>query len=141
MVGLGYLLGRYNDSIARGVSADGSVIVGQSCSARYEAFCWDDKNGMRSLRDVLENDYGLDLTDWRLIEATGISDDGFTIVGHGRNPDGNIEGWILRIPEPATILILGMGSLMMRRRKSRISNFEVRFFTLLRSAQNDRHLE
>jgi hypothetical protein len=55
---------------------------------------------MQSLKDVLVNDYGLDLTGWTLISAQGISDDGRTIAGHGFNPDGYREAWVATIPEP-----------------------------------------
>jgi hypothetical protein len=48
-----------------------------------EAFLWDAANGLRSLKTVLTTQFGLDLTGWRLTEATGISDDGKVIVGTG----------------------------------------------------------
>ena len=51
-----------------------------------EAFIWDNANGMRKLKDVLVNDFGLDLTGWTLTIARGISDDGLTIVGDGIKP-------------------------------------------------------
>jgi len=43
---------------------------------------------------VLVDDYGLDLTGWKLWKATAISDDGLTIVGSGENPNGETEAWI-----------------------------------------------
>ncbi|MBI4578164.1 MAG: PEP-CTERM sorting domain-containing protein [Planctomycetes bacterium] len=46
---------------------------------------------------------------WRLDEATGISDDGCTIVGYGSGPLGLSEGWVVTIPEPATLLLLAIG--------------------------------
>ncbi len=49
---------------------------------------------MRNLKQVLENDYGLDLTGWTLTYAGDISSDGNVIVGVGTNPDGDTEGWI-----------------------------------------------
>ncbi|WP_425397683.1 hypothetical protein [Aeoliella sp.] len=56
-------------------------------------FIWDAHHGMRPLARVLAGDFGLDFEGWRLNEATAISDDGTTIVGVGRNPDGVIEAW------------------------------------------------
>ena len=54
-------------SEAWGVSADGGVVVGYGYSSSgREAFIWDTTNGMRSLKNVLEVDYGLDLSGWRL---------------------------------------------------------------------------
>lgn len=48
-----------------------------------EAMIGDSVNGMRHLKEFLENDYGLDLTGWTLHQANAISDDGKTIVGYG----------------------------------------------------------
>lgn len=118
MVGLGGLPGGNPYSQAYGVSADGSVIVGYGIStSSLEAFIWDMDNGMRSLKDVLVNDCGLDLTGWMLCEATGISADGLTIVGYGENPYGYTEGWIATIPEPGTMALLGIGLLFLRKRQ------------------------
>ncbi len=67
---------------------------------------------MRSVQDLLTSEYGIDLTGWSLSQATGISADGSTIVGYGRNADGNSESWIARldgsksqsVPEPSSML-------------------------------------
>lgn len=105
MVGLGDLGEGMFRSGAAGVSADGSIIVGSSCSSPgpfcfdVEPFIWDGAHGMRSLRRVLIDVYRFDLTGWTLFQASGVSADGFTIVGHGRSPDGQTEGWIVRLPD------------------------------------------
>jgi probable HAF family extracellular repeat protein len=101
MVGIGDLPGGSYWTEAFAVSADGSVVVGRSKSGSgTEAFIWDNVNviPMRSLRDILINVCGLDLTGWTLKNALGISDDGLTIVGTGTNPSGHSEGWIATIP-------------------------------------------
>ena len=82
---------------------------------------------MRSLKQVLTNDYGLNLAGWTLNFANGISADGLTVVGLGTNPSGNQEAWIARldaqnnqsVPEPSSILGLGMFSLVGFLRKKR----------------------
>jgi len=88
-------------STALAVSADGSIVVGWTTvdsSPDVAAFIWDEVGGMKNLKEVLENDYGLDLTGWTLggvvSGATGISADGLTITGRGRNPNGDTEAWI-----------------------------------------------
>jgi probable HAF family extracellular repeat protein len=62
MVGMGVLPGD-NASHAMAPSANGSVIVGTS---NQKAFLWTASGGMRSLRDILTADLGLDLTGWRI---------------------------------------------------------------------------
>ncbi|MCX6908330.1 MAG: hypothetical protein NTY01_09830 [Verrucomicrobia bacterium] len=83
-------------SEALAITRDGSVIVGISCG---DAFVWDSVNGMRSLKTILVNDYHLDLTGWSLEKATGISDDGKTIVGDGFHNKAS-EAWIAHLDRP-----------------------------------------
>lgn len=117
MTGLGDLPGGGLSSWAIDVSADGSVVVGYgSTDLGTEAFLWDAHNGMQNLKDLLESAYGLNLTGWTLSFASGITPDGLTIVGGGINSDGNTEAWIAEIPEPATLFLLGLGSVFLRRR-------------------------
>jgi uncharacterized membrane protein len=88
-VGLGFLSEDDEISCAYGVSGDGSMIVGHS---EYEAFIWDQTNGMRKLSDVLVNTYGLDLAGRKLVieKTMAISADGKTIIG---------DDWIANIAE------------------------------------------
>jgi hypothetical protein len=81
--------------VAYGASADGSVIVGGS----GVAFLWTAADGVRALKDVLEDDYGLDLSGWGLTVATAVSPDGTVIVGYGTNPQGQEEAWRAVLPE------------------------------------------
>lgn len=67
---------------------------------------------------MLIDKYGLDLANWTLYNATGISADGLTIVGYGANPDGYGEAWIATIPEPASILLLVFDGLALRLRRN-----------------------
>jgi probable HAF family extracellular repeat protein len=105
IVGLGDLPDGNFFSTALAVSANGALVVGQGSSAAgYEAFIWDASRGMRSLRNVLINDFGLgsSLAGWTLTAANDISADGQFIVGSGINPDGNQEAWLARLTsEPA----------------------------------------
>jgi hypothetical protein len=50
---------------------------------------------MQSVSSLLEAQ-GVDMTNWTLSSATGISADGITIVGNGTNPAGVPEAWISR---------------------------------------------
>lgn len=107
----------------RGANADGSVLVGWASlwgdqQIDDAAVIWDETHGLRFLQDVLETEYGLDLTGWDLELANDISDDGLTIVGQGRNPEGHNEAWVVRLPEPTTgILLLAAGFVLRSRHR------------------------
>jgi probable HAF family extracellular repeat protein len=125
MVGLGDFAAGTFRSRAYGVSADGSVVVGFGVSgsvyeaSAYEAFYWTASGGMQNLNDMLTDNYNLDLTGWHLTEAIGVSGDGLTIVGNGTNPQGFSEPWIATIPEPATMMLIGLGGIFIRKFKSK----------------------
>jgi probable HAF family extracellular repeat protein len=111
MIDLGDLSEDYISSVAYGVSDDGKVVVGSSKGyleggASIEAaFVWDAIHGMRSIQNLLENEYGLDLTGWTLISATCISNDALIIAGTGKNPNGKKEAWVATFPPPPANLI------------------------------------
>jgi len=115
MLALG-MLGR-SGSEASAVSGDGSVVVGNAFGGgTQDAVIWIGESGV-ILKGWLETEHGLDLAGWSLGDATGISDDGFTIVGYGVNPDGVVEGWIAVIPDPSTGLLLGAGLIALSLRR------------------------
>jgi uncharacterized membrane protein len=132
MVGLGDLPGGPLDlSVANGVSADGSVVVGRvSPLTGSNAFVWSAATGMRNLQGLVISQ-GAALTGWGLTQATGVSADGLTIVGFGANPSGQGEAWLARldsvgvVPEPpslvlaGTAMVLGLGYVCPRGRQGR----------------------
>ncbi len=61
-------------------------------------FYWTQAGGLRNLKNVLERDFGLGLSGWVLEGVSDISAGGVTIVGSGKNPFGESEGWIARVP-------------------------------------------
>lgn len=124
MVGLGDLTGGGFSSSVYGMSLDGDLLVGSSISSLgSEAFLWTATDGMESLYNKLQSE-GHDLSHWtNLISATGVSDDGLTIVGYGTNTSGDEEGFVARfsaVPEPNSVAFLAIalsGSLLFRRRR------------------------
>jgi probable HAF family extracellular repeat protein len=88
-----------SDVIAGGMSGDGEVVVGWAASSAGEtAMIWTQATGWSRLEDILQTRYRIELNGWTLQRATGISDDGLTLVGQGRNPQGRQEGWVLTLP-------------------------------------------
>lgn len=90
------------DSIAKDCSADGSILVGYADNG-INAMIWDQVHGMRGIQQVLLDEHGLDLPGWTLLGAQAISGDGRTIVGHGWNPSGDLEGWRVMLPAPGDV--------------------------------------
>ncbi len=97
------------------LSGDGSTIVGTMTplplgewdpNAQTTSSIWRVGIGWRELTDVLIDECHLDLTGWARLAAIGVSDDGLTIVGNGKNPQGLPEAWIAHIPEPTTAILL-----------------------------------
>jgi len=118
---LGDLPGGTTESEAFAASGNGSVIVGRGTTdSGRAAFIWDTVHGMRSLADVLTQECGLDLAGWQLESAKCISPDGLIIAGYGKNPGGETEAWIARLPEPGTgALGLWAAALLAWRRRTR----------------------
>jgi probable HAF family extracellular repeat protein len=110
-------------SVAHAVSADGSVVVGQgtdqgTTGVGLVAFIWTQAQGLRRIEAVLTTEHGVDLSDWELTDATGISADGGVVVGQGYL-DGVEQGWIARLPEPAGALaaLVSLASLALARQR------------------------
>ena len=86
------------------------MVVGYSDYQSYSvAFIWTPAGGLRELKDVLASDYGLDLTGWSLSQATGVSDDGRTIIGIGVDPSGLSEAFVATLGSPCPADIDGSG--------------------------------
>ncbi len=70
-------------SVAWGINANGSVVVGSSTSPNGDrAFVWTPALGMVNLSSYLQS-RGLNLNGWTLTSARGISADGSAITGEG----------------------------------------------------------
>ncbi|MCK4873802.1 MAG: hypothetical protein KAS72_13860 [Phycisphaerales bacterium] len=79
------------------VSDDGVILVGKHNNG---AAVWDRRHGTRSLLSVLEEQCGVDLSDWFLEAADVVSADGTTIAGVARNDDWEYAIYIARIERP-----------------------------------------
>ncbi len=84
MLDLGTLGG--TDSIANGVSADGSVVVGQStpASGGYEAIYWTQATGMQTVNQWLTAN-AINSSSFSFSNATAVSANGKTVVGQLTN--------------------------------------------------------
>jgi uncharacterized membrane protein len=114
---LGDLPGGLGRNFATDVSADGrvvtvSVIVPGSAPGEFQAVAavWDARHGMRQLQQVLETEFGLgaELSGWWLVNAEAISDDGLAIAGHGTNPEGETEAFLVTLPRPLDVVAAGI---------------------------------
>jgi uncharacterized membrane protein len=112
-------------SEAMAATADGSTVVGASgvtppnlAIQIRAAFVWDAAHGMRALQPILETQLGHPIEGWTLLSPQAISADGTFIAGTGRNPDGNVEGFVAQLPEPsgATTALASLAALAVRLR-------------------------
>jgi hypothetical protein len=103
---LGDLPGGFSFGAASTISGDGTLIAGISSSEAFpnqEAFLWHSSFGMRSLREIALEDFGItELEGWTLERVTDMSTNGLAICGRGINsaaPSGGNEGWYMTLPE------------------------------------------
>lgn len=85
---------------ARGVSADGKVVVGDAEIVNTHdpiAFRWGAEQGMESVQKWLATS-GVNTTGWQLQTARATSADGGTVVGGGIDPAGLREAYIAVVP-------------------------------------------
>jgi probable HAF family extracellular repeat protein len=125
MVGLGDLPGGEFLSEATDVSADGATVVGDGSTEYVDefgdiwttprAFIWNEADGLRDLQGLLTEGFGLNLDGWQLQYARGVSADGRIIVGTGLNPLSQMEAWVVQLPEPASVSMLPILLLYLRR--------------------------
>lgn len=115
-------LGAMDDlfSVAWDVSSNGGVVVGEAYSSPFgptRAFIWDKQSGMRDLNEYASQVLGLPLDGWQLTSAKGVSDDGMYITGDGLSPEGEYAGWVIHVPSPGTLALLGLTLAAARRRR------------------------
>jgi uncharacterized membrane protein len=85
-VSLGDIPGGSHQCNAFATNHNGSLIVGSGDTpdGTGHAFIWDTTHGMRLLRDVLVNEFHVDMTGWSIYSGLSMSPDGRYIVGLGR---------------------------------------------------------
>jgi probable HAF family extracellular repeat protein len=97
------------------VNQDGTILIGEvgnsptGFGAQY-AVLWTRQDGFRYLQDVATQDLGIELGDWRLASASGISPDGRWIVGAAENSLGNREAFLLHVPEASPLSMISMAA-------------------------------
>ncbi|MBS0189759.1 MAG: hypothetical protein U0573_08620 [Phycisphaerales bacterium] len=87
---------------AAATNYDGKVIVGTGSPGH--ALYWSTNAGMNNLNSLMVQ-LGANMTGWQLLEATGVSDDGTTIVGTGVF-NGNTRAFVIKgMPCPSVPII------------------------------------
>lgn len=134
---LGYLVDNdveSNFNRARAVS-NNKIIVGDCWWMQLSdtdpekalGFIWDELNGMRYIKDVLEQEYGYDFGNSTLTSCRHISTDGIVLAGDGLDQSGEWFEWTVTIPEPGTLFLFGLGCFIFRerRREPKSQSFDV----------------
>lgn len=113
MVGLGRLPGA-TGSVARGVSGDGSIVVGSSLTSigRSEALIWTEAGGLERLLDFLVARGATGLDGWTLFGASAVSQDGNWVVGWAESSTERSQAFLANIsavPLPPAGWLLATG--------------------------------
>jgi probable HAF family extracellular repeat protein len=112
---IGMLPGATN-AIAYTLSDDCALVGGYSFFGfEATATLWSQTLGTVDLNAYLPT-IGVDLTGWELDYTRDISADGTTIVGDGLF-NGELRSWVVTIPSPSSVALLGLGGLMAARRR------------------------
>lgn len=99
-------------------AADGSVIIGRAWDGSFAApAVWlegssQPLNGVEYI-ESLGYSFPADLS---VLRINDMSDDGMTFVGTGFY-DGEIVGWVARVPSPSTLTLIAIGAVRFRRRR------------------------
>ncbi|MBI1191004.1 MAG: hypothetical protein GC200_10030 [Tepidisphaera sp.] len=116
---LGYAPGGMGASQEKGVTPDGSVVIG-NVGGGLHATIWTQATGNLLATDYLAL-FGITIPgSWNLIDAKGVSDDGRTFLfqAFGPVPGGfTSTGILVTVPAPATLAIGGVALLGARRRR------------------------
>ena len=105
------------DGIARAVSDNGRVVVGQIDTGTLHAGIWTPERGPELLSSYLAS-FSISIpANVSLLDATAVSADGRTIAGYTGAPGSVFQGFVVTIPAPPAALALGI--LLSRRRRSR----------------------
>ena len=99
-LGFATLGGRELATRAYGVGADGTIVVGAARTFEGEpidGFMWTEAQGMRLMRQVLTDDYGLqdEIAGWTLTNPYDVSEDGRFITGWGLDPNGLTQAFLI----------------------------------------------
>ncbi|NOZ38659.1 MAG: hypothetical protein GXP24_00350 [Planctomycetes bacterium] len=76
-------------------------------ASKSRAMLWDENRQALDLQQWLKDHHHLSdaLEGWTLTSASAISANGRIIAGLGVNPDGDLQGWVVTIPEPCTLAL------------------------------------
>lgn len=115
-----WAFGVSSSGLAGGMSFNAAnAVTGERAVIWDPTGAWDAtaSNSPMLLTDVLTAK-GINWSGWQfLTRITSISNDGSTIAGWGYTTAGETHGFVVTVPEPTTIGLLAIGSLLMVRRR------------------------
>ncbi|MBK7403733.1 MAG: PEP-CTERM sorting domain-containing protein [Phycisphaerales bacterium] len=110
-----------HDAQILGITPDGSMAVGFNASgfgpfADYNGTIWTPSDGLMNVETWL-TDHGVDFGGMDIRALTGISDDGKVLYGYGYLGGFAPQGFRIVIPAPSSFALLGLGGLVISRRR------------------------
>jgi len=110
-------------ALGTAISNDGSTIIGQvrdfGPPLFYPGFIWQDGQGAMTLNEYFDA-VGVPYEPGFFFSIPlAMSGDGLTMAGYGISPTDGVVGWVVTVPTPASVFVLGIGGLIGSRRTRR----------------------